>query len=228
MADNPTPPQPELRIQPDDWPIALADTDGAQLVVAGPGAGKTEFLVRRATHLIDQLDVPGSALLTLTFSRRAAADLRGRVSAAVQSSTGGLNASTFHSFAFRFLELHGPSVLGWSEMPAILTGPEQVALVSELLAESPPAHWPSSFREPPRDPNSGFGGDRLHLAVAGAAHRCRGADVAGGRQRRLAGPSSLRPPVRRGTKTSRPYRLWNAAGDRSRAAGRRGCPGCVG
>ena len=35
------------------WDRAVADTDGPQLVVAGPGAGKTEFLVRRALHLIE-------------------------------------------------------------------------------------------------------------------------------------------------------------------------------
>ena len=135
------------RIRPQDWPTAIADSAGAQIIVAGPGAGKTEFLVRRAAHLIDESDLAGSALLALTFSRRSAADLRTRIGAAVKQSVGGLNASTLHSFAYRFLELHGPSALGWSEMPSILTGPEQVGLVSELLAESSPSHWPLPFRD---------------------------------------------------------------------------------
>ena len=44
----------------------------AQLVVAGPGAGKTEFLVRRALHLVQRAEVPPEQLLLLSFSRRSA------------------------------------------------------------------------------------------------------------------------------------------------------------
>ncbi|NIR35804.1 MAG: UvrD-helicase domain-containing protein, partial [Actinobacteria bacterium] len=47
----------EIRIDPDGWDPAVADTEGPQLVVAGPGAGKTEFLVRRAAHLVTAEDV---------------------------------------------------------------------------------------------------------------------------------------------------------------------------
>lgn len=134
------------RIRPPDWPAVIAETTGAQLIVAGPGTGKTEFLVRRAAYLIDDYGLAGSALLTLTFSRRSAADLHGRIAAAVREPPGGLRASTFHSFAYRFLELHGPSILGSTDTPSILTGPEQVELVSELLADSPPSHWPQPFK----------------------------------------------------------------------------------
>ena len=136
----------ERRLDPSDWPDAIATTDGPQLVVAGPGAGKTEFLVRRIAHLIDGARIPGSAILTLTFSRRAAADLGSRIDLAVRSPVGGMSASTFHSFAYRLLELHAPAAFGWTEMPSILTGPEQVELVSELLATDPDRHWPAPFR----------------------------------------------------------------------------------
>ena len=135
------------RIDPADWPAAVSDTDGAQLIVAGPGAGKSEFLVRRVGHILSRHDLPASALLVLTFSRRSAADLRRRIAERTPDTAGGLGVSTFHSFAFRFLELHAHRSLGWSSMPAILTGPEQVGLVAELLADSPEANWPISFRE---------------------------------------------------------------------------------
>ena len=65
-----------MRLAPDDWPAAIADTDGAQLVVAGPGTGKTEFIVRRAAHLVTKLGIPGPAVIALSFSRRSAAGLR--------------------------------------------------------------------------------------------------------------------------------------------------------
>jgi len=44
----------EILVGPDDWNEPLGETDGPQLVVGGPGSGKTEFLVRRARLLIDE------------------------------------------------------------------------------------------------------------------------------------------------------------------------------
>ena len=51
----------------------------------------------------------------------------------------GVAASTFHSFSYRLLETYAPAALGWSDMPTLLTGPEQVALVGELLRSEDPA-----------------------------------------------------------------------------------------
>ena len=136
----------ERRLRPEDWPDALAATDGPQLVVAGPGAGKTEFLVRRIAHLVERRGVPGPAILALTFSRRAAADFGNRLHRAIADPVGGVGASTFHSLAYRLLERHAHDVPGGAPLPSILTGPEQVDLVSELLAAQPPGNWPLPFR----------------------------------------------------------------------------------
>ena len=136
----------ERRLRPEDWDAAVTATDGPQLVVAGPGAGKTEFLVRRVAHLIDQRGVPSSAVLAVTFSRRAAAGFGDRLHRAVAGPDGGVGASTFHSLAYRLLERHAHDVLGWDSLPSILTGPEQVDLVSELLAGDPAGNWPVPFR----------------------------------------------------------------------------------
>jgi len=136
----------ERRLRPQDWDRAVKETDGPQLLVAGPGTGKTEFLVRRIAHLIDHGGVPGSAVLAVTFSRRAAADLGNRLHRAVAGPAGGTGASTFHSLAYRLLERHAHDVLGWAALPSILTGPEQVDLVSELLAGEPPGRWPLPLR----------------------------------------------------------------------------------
>lgn len=136
----------EQRLAPDQWDAAIAETDGPQLVVAGPGAGKTEFLVRRAAHLVDGMGTPASSLLVLTFSRRAAADCRQRLGRALRHPAGAVGVSTFHSFFYRVLEPHAPGVFGWKELPSILTGPEQISLVSRLLADGPPTDWPKTFR----------------------------------------------------------------------------------
>jgi superfamily I DNA/RNA helicase/CRISPR/Cas system-associated exonuclease Cas4 (RecB family) len=133
----------ERRIGPDQWDEVVAETDGPQLVVAGPGTGKTEFLVRRAAHLLGAGGDP-SSLLILTFSRRGATDLRRRIADHMRRSMGSLSVSTFHSFAMRLLEAHGPG--RERGLPTLLTSPEQVALVAELLTETDPAPWPVTHR----------------------------------------------------------------------------------
>jgi superfamily I DNA/RNA helicase/CRISPR/Cas system-associated exonuclease Cas4 (RecB family) len=135
----------ERRIGPAEWPEAIEATDGPQLVVAGPGTGKTEFLVQRAVHLIRSGRARSDQILVLSFSRRAATDLRNRIAAGVEGSWTGIAASTFHSFAFRLLEAHSERALGWPSMPSLLTGPEQVALVHHLLLEEDSEDWPSDL-----------------------------------------------------------------------------------
>ncbi len=137
-------PSIDIRVEPDGWPEAIADSDGPQLVVAGPGTGKTEFLVRRAAHLVDSGKAKPSQILILTFSRRAAGELSHRVVASLPPGGPGIGASTFHSFAHRLLEIHGPEF--WQEVPSLLTGPEQIALVSKLLSAEDPSDWPLTLR----------------------------------------------------------------------------------
>ena len=135
----------ERRLGPDDWADAIEATEGPQLVVAGPGAGKTEFLVRRAIHLVNEREAAPHHILMLSFSRRGTADLRERVTAGLARSFSEIPAMTFHSLSMRLLEAHGHRG-DWGAPPALLTGPEHVALVSELLADEDLGRWPKPFR----------------------------------------------------------------------------------
>lgn len=135
----------ETRLEPGDWDEAVSLTRGPQLVVAGPGAGKTEFLVRRTAHLV-AAGVDPRQIAVLTFSRRGAADLADRIAEALGRGRPSPRASTFHSLAARLLEAHGTAIHGWAQPPALLTGPEQVALVADLLHREDPADWPTGFR----------------------------------------------------------------------------------
>jgi superfamily I DNA/RNA helicase len=128
----------ETRIDPGEWAAAVADVFGPQLVVAGPGTGKTEFLVQRIVHLIEQGHARPGQIQFLTFSRRSAADARSRILAGLPRSVGSIGSSTFHSFARRLLETFQPDLRF-----ELLTGPEQVALVSDLLSEERPSGWPA-------------------------------------------------------------------------------------
>jgi superfamily I DNA/RNA helicase/RecB family exonuclease len=123
------------------WRSAIDDPSGAQLVVAGPGTGKTQFLADRAVHLLSDRAVDPSAVVVLTFSRRAAGELSTRVAVGLDATASGLDVSTFHSFAHRLLESHGDGGLG-----TLLTGPEQIRIVSELLSSEDPDDWPLPFR----------------------------------------------------------------------------------
>ncbi len=135
----------EQRIDPNDWDQALATVEGPQIVVGGPGTGKSEFLVRRALHLLDTLDTDPTRVLVLSFGRRGVADLRRRIRSALPRTVGALDVATFHSYAWRLIEAHGHEI-GWSEVPQILTGPEQTAVVRELLADEDPGRWSPGMR----------------------------------------------------------------------------------
>jgi superfamily I DNA/RNA helicase/RecB family exonuclease len=132
---------PELLIRPDDWPTALDDADGYQIIVAGPGTGKTEFLVRRVAHLVDSFQARRDQILVLTFSRRAARSIGDRINRRLGGSTVPVEATTFHSLALRVLESTTDGV-----RPTPLTTPEQIAAVRELLASEDPDNWPLTYR----------------------------------------------------------------------------------
>lgn len=134
---------PERLVYPADWDAALADTDGPQIIVGGPGTGKTEFLARRAAWLLES-GIPAQNVQILGFARRGVAALRDRIRSRLDQSIGGVDIATFHSFAARLLELYF-DLVGWDRPPQILTGPEQVALVTDLLAAEDPADWSPAY-----------------------------------------------------------------------------------
>ncbi|MBT8192870.1 MAG: ATP-dependent helicase [Acidimicrobiia bacterium] len=136
----------EERIDPADWDATIADADGPQLVVGGPGTGKTEFLVRRATHLIDSGVATPDEVLLLSFSRRGSAGLRSRIQDSLTDTHAELDASTFHSFSFRLLETYAADALGWQQMPTLLTSLEYVLRVRALLSSGDETDWPVLFR----------------------------------------------------------------------------------
>ncbi|MEX2251893.1 MAG: ATP-dependent DNA helicase [Acidimicrobiia bacterium] len=131
----------EIRVDPGAWDPVVADPDGAQLIVAGPGTGKTDFLVQRVAHIVNTGRARRDQISLLTFSRRAAGDMRRRVGSALGGSGVPVDASTFHSLALRLLE-----VGNGGDRPIPLTPPEQVTLVADLLSKEDPNHWPVTYR----------------------------------------------------------------------------------
>ncbi len=130
----------EQRLRPDAWDRALAEVDGRQLVVAGPGAGKTEFLLRRVKTLVDNEHARPDAILLLSFSRRSSRRLEARLFDVIGGGTA-LHVSTFHSLANRLIEAANPA-----DGPTTLTAPEQVAVVHSVLKGENPSDWPPIYR----------------------------------------------------------------------------------
>ncbi|MFS3128502.1 ATP-dependent helicase [Nocardioides sp. Bht2] len=119
---------------------------GPLLVLAGPGTGKTTTLVEAIAHRIESEGVDPDSILVLTFSRKAAQELRDRLSARLARTTGAALCATFHSFAYGLIRQYQPAEL-FAEPLRLLTAAEQEVVIAELLADTPEAiAWPENLR----------------------------------------------------------------------------------
>ena len=124
---------------------------GPLLVLAGPGTGKTTTLVESVAARIARGSDP-ERVLVLTFSRKAAVELRDRMALRMGAARAP-RATTFHSFCYALVRAHQDSDL-FVEPMRLLSGPEQDVTVRELLAGQPDlerlglAHvrWPDELR----------------------------------------------------------------------------------
>ncbi|MGX3012129.1 ATP-dependent helicase [Helicobacter sp. 23-1044] len=86
---------------------AVRQIDGALLILAGAGSGKTKTLTTRLAYLIDEVGIPSSATLTLTFTNKAALEMRTRALNLIKRvDCAPPLLCTFHKFGLLFLKLH--------------------------------------------------------------------------------------------------------------------------
>ena len=115
---------------------------GPLLVLAGPGTGKTTTLVEAVVARV-RAGVAVDEMLMLTFSRRAAGELRDRVTARLGSTVREPIARTLHSYAFGVLRM--ANVAQQLPAPRLLSAPEQDLTIRELL-EGAAQLWPAELR----------------------------------------------------------------------------------
>src|SRR6478735_8387869 len=119
---------------------------GPLLVLAGPGTGKTTTLVEAIVDRIEHRGARPDEVLALTFSRKAAEQLRDRVTARVGRTMATTLSSTFHSFAYGLVRRYASADL-YAAPLRLLSAPEQDVILQELLTDAPESvTWPPALR----------------------------------------------------------------------------------
>ncbi len=120
---------------------------GPLLVLAGPGTGKTTTIVESVVDRVARRGVEPGRILVLTFSRKAAEELRERIALRLDRTLRQPLAMTFHSYAFALVRRE--FVLAGEQSPILLPGPEQLLEVRRLLrgeASDGSDGWPERLR----------------------------------------------------------------------------------
>ncbi|MBR2107999.1 MAG: UvrD-helicase domain-containing protein, partial [Treponema sp.] len=112
---------------------AVTTTDGAILIIAGAGSGKTRVITFRIAHMLEK-GIPQSQILALTFTNKAAKEMSDRIKELTEKKLKNLTVSTFHAFGVKVLRADIDK-LGWRENFSIYDETDRVALIKECGRE---------------------------------------------------------------------------------------------
>jgi DNA helicase-2/ATP-dependent DNA helicase PcrA len=111
---------------------AVLQTDGAVLILAGAGSGKTRVIAHRIAHIVSQGLAPADGVLAVTFTNKAAEEMRSRVTALLQADCSRMWISTFHALCARLLRREAPAI-GLSRDFVIYDSSDQLSVVKQAL-----------------------------------------------------------------------------------------------
>ena len=155
---------------------AVETVDGPLLVLAGAGTGKTRVLTSRIVHILMLRKAFPSQILAVTFTNKAAREMRDRVASMIGGASEGLWIGTFHAIATRILRRHA-ELVGLKSNFTILDQDDQIRLVKQLLEaeDIDDKRWPprAVHAAIERFKDRGLTPDRIGAAEAG--------DIADGR-----------------------------------------------
>ncbi|WP_213810688.1 DNA helicase PcrA [Jeotgalicoccus sp. WY2] len=111
---------------------AIKTTEGPLLIMAGAGSGKTRVLTHRVAYLLDEKQVPSYNILAITFTNKAAREMRDRVDRLIAEDASKMWISTFHAMCVRILR-RDISYLGYDTSFSILDPLDQQSVVRDIL-----------------------------------------------------------------------------------------------
>ena len=111
---------------------AVCHGEGPSMVVAGAGSGKTRVITCRISHLIREIGVDPESILAITFTNKAAGEMKERIRNILNQREGSPWVSTFHSFCLRMLRNH-ITELGFSSDFAVYDAQDQLLLVKQCM-----------------------------------------------------------------------------------------------
>lgn len=111
---------------------AVVTTEGPLLVLAGAGSGKTRVLTYRIAHMIADLGIRPWQILAITFTNKAAAEMRERLGALLPNSTRGMWVCTFHAMCVRMLR-EDADLLGYTGQFTIYDDDDSRRMVREIM-----------------------------------------------------------------------------------------------
>lgn len=113
---------------------AVMSTEGPLLIVAGAGSGKTRVLTNRIAHLVQNRHVKPWQILGITFTNKAAKEMRERVTQVVTTNANDIWLSTFHSLCVRILR-KDIDRLGYTKAFTIIDSTDQINIVKKVMIE---------------------------------------------------------------------------------------------
>ena len=127
---------------------AVETTRGPLLIIAGPGSGKTRVITNRIAHLVTACNVSPDSIMAVTFTNKAAREMRNRIQEIMGSACAGLTVGTFHAICCRILRVEG-KVVGLTPGFVVYDDDDQVNLIKQTLQElklDPKQYTPRSIQ----------------------------------------------------------------------------------
>lgn len=127
---------------------AVTATEGPSLIIAGAGSGKTKVLTTKIAFLIEEKNVDPYNILAITFTNKAAKEMKDRVFTLIGDTAKYIQVSTFHSFGLRLLR-DNCEVLGYDRNFVIMDSDDSLTVVKKILKDAnydPKVYNPRAIR----------------------------------------------------------------------------------
>ncbi|WP_277283617.1 ATP-dependent helicase [Sneathia sanguinegens] len=119
----------------DEQKKAASYITGPTLILAGAGSGKTRTITYKIAHMVKECNIPSHSILALTFTNKAALEMKERISSLIGNDAKQMIISTFHSFAIRILRQYGTNI-GFTNNFNIYDADDSKKLIKKIIKNS--------------------------------------------------------------------------------------------